>query len=80
MRTSSTCLVKTQVSENLILTDLDAAALRGTNCFIIGTASERLMIDSGDIPPINHLFIENMRKLLLEEGFRLKVNTPSSSR
>jgi hypothetical protein len=46
---------------------IDAAALRGTNCFIIGSTKERLMIDSGDIPPINNLFLENLRKLLLEK-------------
>jgi hypothetical protein len=45
---------------------IDAAALRGTNCFVIGTDNERVMIDAGDLPPINRKFIENLRILLLE--------------
>jgi len=49
--------------------------LRGTNCFIIGSSDERVMIDAGDVPPINRFFIENLRKLLLEQRFRLKVST-----
>ncbi|TNV80661.1 hypothetical protein FGO68_gene4350 [Halteria grandinella] len=64
-----------QLEENIIHVpgeNPNAAALRGTNCFIIGTTQERLMIDSGDVPPINALFIENLRKLLLEQKFRLK--------
>jgi hypothetical protein len=32
------------------------------------------MIDAGDVPPINTWFIENLRKLILEQRFRLKVS------
>lgn len=52
----------------------DAAALGGTNCFVIGTTEERIMIDSGDSPPINRKFIENLRIAMSEEKFRLKVS------
>jgi hypothetical protein len=32
------------------------------------------MIDAGDVSPINRNFIENLRKLILEHRFRLKVS------
>jgi hypothetical protein len=65
---------KTQVRRIYYLFFKDAAALRGTNCFVLGTTKERIMIDSGDVPPINKRFIENLRKLILEQRFRLKVS------
>jgi hypothetical protein len=64
--------VKIQVRTYFLL-NKDAAALGGTNCFILGTTEERIMIDSGDVPPINRKFIENLRKAMIEEKFRLKV-------
>jgi hypothetical protein len=58
----------------LRLKDKDAAALRGTNCFVLGSLKERIMIDAGDVSPINRNFIENLRKLMLEQRFSLKVS------
>jgi hypothetical protein len=47
------CLEKIQVIPNLIIYSLDAASLRGTNCFVVGTGQERFMIDSADFPEKN---------------------------
>ena len=45
---------------------LGSATLSGTNCFIIGNGSERMMIDAGDYPESNGDFIETLEGLLNE--------------
>ncbi len=45
---------------------LDAATLAGTNCFVIGTGDERIMIDAGDDFPLNEVFVSNLEKLMRE--------------
>ena len=53
---------------------IDAATLAGTNCFVIGTGEERVMIDAGDDVPINDKFVGNLGLLMKEKRFRLKVS------
>jgi hypothetical protein len=43
---------------------LDAATLAGTNCFVIGSTEERIMIDAGDDCPINKYFLACLAKLM----------------
>ena len=49
----------------------NSATLHGTNCYILGTTPHRLMIDAGDVPPINNNFIENLKKCMTDEKFQL---------
>ncbi len=44
----------------------NSATLNGTNCYVLGSTSQRVMIDAGDLPPINEHFIENLRTCMRE--------------
>jgi len=44
----------------------NSATLNGTNCYVLGSSFQRLMIDAGDLPPINEHFIENL-KICMQE-------------
>jgi endoribonuclease LACTB2 len=38
--------------------------LCGTNCFVVGQGKDRVMIESGDYPESNKLFLENFNKFM----------------
>jgi glyoxylase-like metal-dependent hydrolase (beta-lactamase superfamily II) len=38
--------------------------LCGTNCFVVGAGKERVLIEGGDYPERNSLFLENLRRFL----------------
>ncbi len=40
--------------------------LCGTNCFVVGRGPNRIMIEAGDYPERNGLFLENFRKFLVD--------------
>ena len=41
-----------------------AFTLCGTNCFVVGSGPRRIMIESGDYPERNQLFLENFNRFL----------------
>eukprot|EP00347_Sterkiella_histriomuscorum_P009755 403340013 len=49
----------------------NAATLLGTNCFIIGSGKHRVMIDAGDLPPINDKFMRNLKTLMKDQQFTI---------
>lgn len=75
---SLTSQATTRVSDQSAIS-LDAATLAGTNCFVIGTGEERLMIDAGDDFPLNLRFVSNLETLMREKEFRLKVRLSDNS-
>jgi glyoxylase-like metal-dependent hydrolase (beta-lactamase superfamily II) len=42
--------------------------LCGTNCFVVGQGKNRVMIESGDYPERNQLFLENFNKFMDDFG------------
>ena len=60
------------MSDSLFI--IDAATLKGTNCFIIGTGKERFMVDTADLPEKNKKFLEGLRKLIEDEDITIRVS------
>ena len=40
--------------------------LCGTNCFVVGRGTNRVMIEAGDYPERNQIFLENFNRFLLD--------------